>query len=69
MKRSLLTTLQFFFAMSYCFSQDILTKKSGEDIYAKILEINQTEIKYKKFDNQNGPILCNTEIRNSDDSL
>jgi hypothetical protein len=37
------------------FSQDVITQKSGEDIQAKILEVNQTEIKYKKFDNQNGP--------------
>ncbi len=39
------------------FSQDIITKKSGEDISAKITEVTQTEIKYKKFDNIEGPIF------------
>jgi hypothetical protein len=37
------------------FSQDIITKKSGEDIQSKILEVSTTEVKYKKFDNQIGP--------------
>jgi hypothetical protein len=32
-----------------------MTKKSGEDIQAKVLEVTTSEIKYKKFDNQNGP--------------
>ncbi|OFX70875.1 MAG: hypothetical protein A2X12_05000 [Bacteroidetes bacterium GWE2_29_8] len=39
------------------FSQDIITKKTGEDISAKVSEITQTEIKYKKFDNLEGPIV------------
>jgi hypothetical protein len=39
------------------FSQDILTKKTGEDILAKIIEVTISEVKYKKFDNQNGPIF------------
>jgi hypothetical protein len=34
----------------------VITIKTGEDISAKILEIGHTEIKYKKFDNQTGPI-------------
>ena len=37
------------------FSQDILTKKNGEDIKVKVIEINQTDIKYKKSDNPSGP--------------
>jgi len=37
------------------FSQDIITMKSGEDIEAKVLEITVTEVKYKKFDFQDGP--------------
>jgi len=39
------------------FSQDVLTKKTGEDILAKIIEVTISEVKYKKFDNQNGPIF------------
>ena len=41
--------------VSICFSQDVITKKTGEDIQAKILEVGQTEIKYKRFDNSEGP--------------
>lgn len=37
------------------FAQDVLTKKNGEDISSKVLEVTTTEIKYKKFDNPNGP--------------
>ena len=39
------------------YAQDILTKKDGTDIQAKVIEIGITEIKYKKFDNQNGPVF------------
>ena len=39
------------------FSQDIITTKSGEDIKAKILEVNTSEIKYKKSENIDGPIF------------
>lgn len=39
------------------FSQDLITKKNGEEIKAKILEVTQNEIKYKNFDQQNGPLF------------
>jgi hypothetical protein len=38
------------------FAQDVITTKKGEDINAKILEVSLSSIKYKKFDNLNGPI-------------
>ena len=37
--------------------QDLITKKDGSDIEAKILEVTPTEIKYKKFSNLEGPIF------------
>jgi hypothetical protein len=37
------------------FSQDIITKKNGEDLNVKITEVNQTDIKYKKSGNPSGP--------------
>ncbi len=45
-------------------AQDLITKKDGEDIQAKIIEVTQTEIKYKKFSNQDGPtfVLPKSEI-------
>lgn len=35
--------------------QDLITKVNGEDINAKIIEVGQTEIKYKRADNLEGP--------------
>ena len=55
MKKLILTVLTAIFTVSISFSQDLLTKKSGEDIQAKVLEVTTTEIKYKKFDNQSDP--------------
>ena len=55
MKKNLFTVLTALLVFTNCFSQDIITQKSGEDIKAKILEVTQTEVKYKKFDNQTGP--------------
>ena len=45
------------FSNNLCFSQDLITKKTGEDIQSKVLEVTTTEIKYKKFDNLDGPIF------------
>lgn len=41
-----------------CFSvmgQDLIVKKNSESIKAKVLEVNQDDIKYKKWDNPDGP--------------
>lgn len=43
------------FSIGNAFSQDTITKNNSEKIIAKILEISPTEIKYKKFDFQDGP--------------
>ena len=37
-------------------SQDFIFKKNGDEIKAKIVEIGKDEIKYKKFENLEGPI-------------
>jgi hypothetical protein len=44
------------FHVYICFSQDVITTRSGESIQAKVLEVGQTEIKYKKFDNPEGSV-------------
>jgi hypothetical protein len=36
--------------------QDLIITKKGQDISAKVLEISLTTVKYKRFDNINGPI-------------
>lgn len=38
-----------------CAAQDVIVKKDGSTIVSKVLEITSTEVKYKKFTNQNGP--------------
>ena len=47
------------FSITFCnlFSQDIITKTDGTEIKAKILEINTNDIKYKKFNYQDGPTI------------
>jgi hypothetical protein len=57
MKRIFFIILTLGLFTSSVFSQDIITKKTGEDISVKISEVTQTEIKYKKFDNLEGPIF------------
>ena len=37
-------------------AQDIIIKKNGEDIKATVTEVNPTNVRYKKFDNPDGPI-------------
>lgn len=36
-------------------AQDVIVKKDGSTILSKVLEVNQNDIKYKKYSNQNGP--------------
>ena len=37
-------------------AQDIITKKDGTDIKAKVLEVGTNEIMYKSFSNLDGPL-------------
>jgi hypothetical protein len=55
MKKIIFTVLTSIFTITLCFSQDIITKNTSEDIQAKVLEVTTTEIKYKNFNNQTGP--------------
>ena len=48
--------ISFMFFCQIVFAQDVISKKNGEDVYSKVLEVTQTEIKYKKFENENRPI-------------
>ena len=46
------------------YSQDLIIKKNGDNIKCKVIEISLTEVKYKKFENIDGPIytLLSKEI-------
>lgn len=51
----LFISLVLILSINSCFSQDTIEVKSKEIIFAKVMEVTMTEIKYKRFDNQNGP--------------
>jgi hypothetical protein len=44
-----------FLCANFSYSQDLIATKKGDIIKAKVLEINTSEIKYKKTDNLSGP--------------
>ena len=64
MKKIISTIFILVITITVCYCQDIVLKKSGEEISAMILEIGATEIMYKDFGNHDGPtlILLKSEI-------
>ncbi|PJA07179.1 MAG: hypothetical protein COX70_08010 [Flavobacteriales bacterium CG_4_10_14_0_2_um_filter_32_8] len=64
MKKIILTLLITIFTLTLSFSQDIILKKSGDEIKAKVIEVNIDNIKYKVFENIDGPIytISKTEV-------
>jgi hypothetical protein len=56
MKTNFLITILVFLCMPGLRAQDIIIKKNGDEINAKVLEAGTTEIKYKRFDNIDGPV-------------
>lgn len=55
MKKHLLLIV-LFCASLMSMAQDVIVKKDGTTIQSKVLEISETEIKYKKWSNQDGPL-------------
>ena len=64
MKKISFLVLMNIFTILSCFAQDIITKKTAEDINVKVIEVTTSEVKYKNFDNLNGPTftLSKSEI-------
>ncbi|MCF8234361.1 MAG: hypothetical protein K9J33_06050 [Bacteroidales bacterium] len=56
MKKLLLTTLVAFLFPCLLWSQDIIFRNDGKDIESLIIEVGTENIKYKKFNNPNGPV-------------
>ena len=54
MKKKLVLSLLSLAAMNVA-AQDVVVKKDGSTILAKVLEVNQDNIRYKKFSNPDGP--------------
>ena len=55
MKKLSILLIATIFSVASAFAQDIITLKNGEDIKALVQEIGEIDVKYKKFDNSNGP--------------
>lgn len=53
----LFATIVLVFISGEIKAQDYITLKSGEEIKSKVTEITSNEIKYKKFENLDGPII------------
>ena len=51
----LFATLSLFFIAGMASAQDVIVKKDQSTVMSKVLEITNTEIKYKKWNNQDGP--------------
>ncbi|MHA8096767.1 hypothetical protein U8591_06480 [Aquirufa antheringensis] len=58
MRKTFLSLFVFIFILIVKVNgQDIITKKNGDDIQAKVIEITLTELKYKNFNNLDGPLI------------
>lgn len=64
MKNLLLTVIAALLIVPAVQAQDVITKRTGEKVEAKVLEVAPGEVKYKRFHNQEGPtyILPKSEI-------
>ena len=55
-KKTIMITICFLVFTFESFSQDIIITKNSERIDAKVIEVNVDTIKYKRFENLEGPI-------------
>lgn len=56
MKNMVAISLLLLSMLNIASAQDIITLKNGEEISAKVTEIELNLIKYRRFDNQTGPV-------------
>ena len=54
MRRFIYVVAALVISMGAANAQDLITKKNGEDIKAKVLEVTTNEVKYKLYDEPNG---------------
>jgi hypothetical protein len=55
MKKSIVLLAVFLMSMASLVAQDVITLKNGDEVKAKVQEIGLTDVKYKKFENPDGP--------------
>ena len=56
-KKRLFLVFLLLFQIKLLPAQDVIIYKNGDEIKTKVIEVGQTEIKYKKYTNLNGPIF------------
>lgn len=54
--KKILFVLMLFASTLAASAQDVIVKKDGSTILSKVMEIGTAEVKYKKWNNQNGPM-------------
>ena len=57
MKKLLLSLLTLLLIPVFCFAQDVIITKSGDEIKSKVVEITPDMIKYKKYGKDESPII------------
>ncbi|MBA3899088.1 MAG: hypothetical protein H0X62_02590 [Bacteroidetes bacterium] len=57
MKKLILSVVFVAFSAISGFSQDVIIKNDGDEIKALVKEITTTEVKYKRYDNPDGPLI------------
>lgn len=55
-KKAILLSACLLFGLNFVHAQDVILTTESDMILAKILEISEDSISYKKFDNQDGPL-------------
>lgn len=55
MKKIIIGLILFLFACSTAYSQDVIVKKDGSTVLAKVLTVSKEIVEYKKWSNPNGP--------------
>lgn len=53
--KKILILIAFYISIQDLHAQDVIVKNDGSTILSKVLEVNTSDIKYKKHSNQNGP--------------
>jgi hypothetical protein len=56
MKTLILAALASLLVLNQGFAQDTILKISGDSILSTVIEVTSNELRYKRFDNQDGPI-------------
>ncbi|MEI9913097.1 MAG: hypothetical protein WDO71_27750 [Bacteroidota bacterium] len=56
MSKAILLCILFACTASLCWSQDKIYRKNGKVVEAKVIEISSAEVKYKEYNNQDGPV-------------